>query len=71
MIFNEDSEVKIDIYKWKGEDEDRVDIEIDYGGFNSIELTVSTMKEADMFIKALKKANVKKHRVNEDGSLDE
>jgi len=69
MIFNEDSEVKIDIYKWKGED--RVDIEIDYGGFNKIELDVSTMKEADLLIKALKKAVVNKHKVDEDGNIIE
>lgn len=67
MIFNEDSEVKIDIYKWKGEDQ--VDIEIEYGGFAPIELSTSTIKEADMFIRALKRATVEKHRVNEDGTL--
>lgn len=69
MIFDEESEVKINIYKWKGEDQ--VDIEIDYGGFNPLEISTSNMKEADMFIRALKEAikNVKKHKVNEDGTL--
>lgn len=68
MYFDEDTEIQINIYKWKTED--KVDIEIDYGGLSPLELSTSTVKEADLFIKALKRALVKKYRVNEDGSLD-
>jgi len=70
ITFNEDTEVEINIYKWNGEDQ--VDIEIDYGGFSSLELSTSSMKEADIFIRALKRAVVKvnKYKVNEDGTVD-
>ena len=67
MIFNEDSEVTINIYKWKGEDQ--VDIEIEYGGFNPLEVSTSSMKEADMFIKALKRAIPNKYKVDNEGNV--
>lgn len=68
LSFNEESEIEINIYKWKHGN--RVEIEIEYGGISPFEITVKNMAEADIFVRALKKSKVTKYKVNEDGSVE-
>jgi hypothetical protein len=67
LYYDEDKFVGIKIFDWK--DDNRVEVEVHYGGYNSFDEEFKTVKDARDFISKLQLAtkNIEKYKVDEEG----